>query len=307
MPNFKDSVTSVLQYNMNKLKACERERRPLLGTAVNISAPEPLPETQANASRVGYAVSVVDATRTFGKRKALDSVNLTIASGEMVALIGSSGAGKSTLLRLIDGLSPADSSSGEILVGGRLVQSSGQISRDIRALRAEIGFIFQQFNLVDRLSLLMNVLTGHLARVPLHRRLIRLFNHREKLAAMQALQSVGLADYATQRAGTLSGGQQQRAAIARMMVQGAKLILADEPIASLDPESARFVMDSLRQLNKRDGVTVIVSVHQLEHAKRFCDRIVALREGKIYCDCSVEALTDQMIEQLYERKILPEG
>lgn len=225
----------------------------------------------------------------------------------MVALIGSSGAGKSTLLRLIDGLIPADCASGEIRVGGRLVQSSGRICADIRALRGEIGFIFQQFNLVDRLSLLMNVLAGHLAKVPLPRRLLRLFNHQEKLAAMQALQMVGLAEYATQRAGTLSGGQQQRAAIARTMVQGAKVILADEPIASLDPESARLVMESLRQLNRRDGVTVIVSVHQLEQAKRFCDRIVSLRDGRIYCDCRSAELSDELVEQLYERNIIPKA
>lgn len=279
----------------------------MLGTAANFSAPAIHPEERPTASPFGHAVSVIDATRTFGRRKALDSVSLTIGGGEMVALIGSSGAGKSTLLRLISGLSAADTSSGEILVGGRVIQSSGRISRNVRVLRAEIGFIFQQFNLVDRLSLIMNVLAGHLSKVPLYRRLIRLFNHKEKLTAMHALQTVGLADYATQRSGTLSGGQQQRAAIARTMVQGAKLILADEPIASLDPESARLVMESLRQLNQRDGVTVIVSVHQLEHAKRFCDRIVALREGKIYCDCRAEELSDEMIERLYERKILPKA
>jgi phosphonate transport system ATP-binding protein len=251
-------------------------------------------------SRAG-SIEVENISRTFGPRKALDAISLSIESGEMVALLGASGAGKSTLLRHIAGLAPTDARSGQVRVGGRIVQSGGIISRDIRALRAGIGFIFQQFNLVDRLSLLTNVLVGHLPKMPRHRRMLGLFTRQEKLAAMRALSFVGLAEHASQRASTLSGGQQQRAAIARTIVQGAQVILADEPIASLDPESARLVMDELRQMNRIDGVTVVVSVHQIDHAKRSCDRVVALRDGRIYCDCHVEELTDERLGQLYGR------
>lgn len=251
----------------------------------------------------GGAVCVEQLDCTFGRFKALKEINLRVETGEMVALIGSSGAGKSTLLRLIAGLVVGDSHKGSIRVGEQLVQANGVVSRDVRSIRSNIGFVFQQFNLVDRMSLLKNVLVGHLSKMPLYRRLFGIFTYEERLAAMRALRFVGLEDHALQRASTLSGGQQQRAAIARAMVQQAKVILADEPIASLDPESARLVMDGLREMNQRDGVTVLVSVHQIDHAKRSCDRVVALRAGEVYCDCPVAELNDQRVEQLYEKKI----
>ena len=212
------------------------------------------------------AVEIEDVRKTFGRRTALHRVSLRVEPGEMLALIGPSGSGKSTLLRHISGLVAADRTAGRIRVLGREVQAAGRVTPDIRRIRSEVGFIFQQFNLVGRLSLLTNVLAGMLARVGTVRSLLGGFSLAEKRRAMQALQRVGLAEYAAQRASTLSGGQQQRAAIARAMEQRARILLADEPIASLDPESARLVMECLTSLNRQDGVTVIVSLHQVQFA-----------------------------------------
>lgn len=247
-------------------------------------------------------ISVSDVSKTYRGRRALDAVSLQIRRGEMVALLGPSGAGKSTLLRQIAGLEASDRGSGEIMMDGHRVQAGGRMSSRIRALRAEMAFIFQQFNLIGRLSLLMNVLAGRLARTPWCRRQLRWFTEEEKQNAMRALHAVGLSEYASQRASTLSGGQQQRGAIARAMVQGARVVLADEPIASLDPESARIVMDGLRELNRQRGVTVVVSVHQIDHARRSCDRIVALRDGQILLDCHVDELDDFKVQMLYGRQ-----
>jgi phosphonate transport system ATP-binding protein len=177
----------------------------------------------------------------------------------MVALIGASGSGKSTLLRHLAGLARGDAGSIEVL--GRQVQAEGRLNGDVRRQRADIGYIFQQFNLVGRLSVLQNVLLGGLGRMPRWRGSLSLFNAEEKQRAMQALERVGLAEFAAQRASTLSGGQQQRVAIARALCQQAEVILADEPIASLDPESARKVMEILADINRRDGKTVVVTLH----------------------------------------------
>ena len=199
------------------------------------------------------AVEVCNLSKTFpGGRTALSHVNLAIAPGEMVALIGASGSGKSTLLRHLSGLVAADRGheAGEVMISGQRMQSSGRLSKDVRRIRVNVGFVFQQFNLVNRLSVITNVLIGTLSRLPLWRTLLFRFPEHERQLAMAALQRVGIADWAFQRAASLSGGQQQRAAIARAMVQRAKLVLADEPIASLDPEAARRVMEALAELNR---------------------------------------------------------
>ena len=185
-----------------------------------------------------------------GGFSALDGVSLSFNSGEMVALIGASGSGKSTLLRHISGLVAGDAAAGHVTVGERTVQHSGRIDRGIRAIRAEVGFVFQQFNLVGRLPVLTNVLSGGLARMPLWRSCFKLFSAEEKARGLDALVRVGIAQHAYKRASALSGGQQQRAAIARTIVQRAKIILADEPIASLDPESARKVMQTLADVRE---------------------------------------------------------
>jgi phosphonate transport system ATP-binding protein len=245
------------------------------------------------------AVDIENLSKTFGKRSALHRVSLRVEPGEMLALIGPSGSGKSTLLRHISALVPADRDSGGIRVLGREVQSGGAITSDIRSIRSEVGFIFQQFNLVGRLSLLTNVLAGMLARVGTLRSLLGGFSLEEKGRAMHALQRVGLAEYAGQRASTLSGGQQQRAAIARAMEQRARILLADEPIASLDPESARLVMECLTALNRQDGVTVIVSLHQVQFAVQYCPRSVALKEGRIVYDGPSGELTGETLRRIY--------
>ncbi|RZT42807.1 phosphonate ABC transporter ATP-binding protein [Cupriavidus agavae] len=247
-----------------------------------------------------HAIEVRGLSKSFrADRKALDDVTLHIAPGEMVALLGASGSGKSTLLRHVAGFVTGDAGSGEILVNGRTVQRNGRLARDVRRVRAEIGFVFQQFNLVGRLPVITNVLVGMLTRIPAWRSLTRIFKAEEVQAGLDALAQVGIDDYAFQRASTLSGGQQQRAAIARTLVQNARVILADEPIASLDPESSRRVMSLLSQINRTRKVAVVVSLHQVDVAMRYCPRVVALRQGKVVYDGPSAALTPGMLRDLY--------
>jgi phosphonate transport system ATP-binding protein len=243
------------------------------------------------------AIEVRRLEKSFPCCKALDDVSLTVQAGEMVALIGASGSGKSTLLRHVAGFIAADA--GEIEVMGRRIQSGGRIAKDIRRLRAEIGFVFQQFNLVGRLSLLTNVLMGLLYRTSFWRGLLMRFSMGERQQAMEALTAVGIEQFAWQRAATLSGGQQQRAALARCLVQRAKVVLADEPIASLDPESARKVMELLATMNRERGCTVVVSLHQVEFAIKYCPRTIALHRGKVVYDGPSAALTPALLGELY--------
>ncbi len=245
------------------------------------------------------AVVVESLSKRFGRRHALKQVSLRIDTGEMVALIGPSGSGKSTLLRHIAGLLPGSRDSGAIRLFGREVQRRGVVSPHIRAIRSEVGFIFQQFNLVGRLPLLTNVLTGTLSRVGTLRSLLGIFPRAETRRALEALRCVGLAEYAAQRASTLSGGQQQRAAIARAMQQRARILLADEPIASLDPESARIVMELLQCMNRDEGVTVLVSLHQVQFALQYCPRSIAMKEGRIVFDGPTRELTPAVLRRIY--------
>jgi phosphonate transport system ATP-binding protein len=184
-------------------------------------------------------------------------------------------------------------------VHGKTVQRNGKIAPDIRRTRADVGFVFQQFNLVDRLPVIVNVLVGTLHRLPMWRSLLRWFTSAEVSRGVEALRRVGIAECCAQRASTLSGGQQQRAAIARAMVQGAKVILADEPIASLDPESSRKVMDILARVNREDQCTVVVSLHQVNVALKYCERTVALHQGRVVYDGPSVALTPTLLRELY--------
>ena len=247
------------------------------------------------------SISVENLSRTFEGARALDAVSLTVATGEMVALIGASGSGKSTLLRHIAGLAKGDAVPGgsKVIVGGRPVQSAGRLASDVRQIRAGIGFVFQQFNLVDRLPVITNVLAGMLHGVPAWRSAFRHFTREEIRIGVEALARVGMAERALQRASTLSGGQQQRAVIARTLVQRAGVILADEPIASLDPESSRKVMDVLARINREDGTTVLVSLHQVDIAIKYCPRTVALHRGRIVYDGPSSALTPPLLRELY--------
>ncbi len=232
----------------------------------------------------------------------LDNVTLSLRRGEMVALIGASGSGKSTLIRAIAGLTPIDAgrngNTGHIEMMGEAIQRDGRLSTS-RALRTRIGVIFQQFNLVPRLSLLTNVCFGLLGRLPIVRGTLGQFSDADKRVAMQALARVGIAEHALKRANELSGGQQQRAAIARSLVQGAELLIADEPIASLDPASARRVMDLLAEMNRKDGLTVFISLHQVEYALKYCPRTIALKSGKVAYDGPSTALTPAFLNQIY--------
>lgn len=230
----------------------------------------------------------------------LSDIDLKVNRGEMVALIGASGSGKSTLLRTIAGLTPIDRTEcSQISIFGTPIQSAGRITREAKTLRAQVGVVFQQFNLVSRLSVLTNVLLGLLGQVPAWRGSLGCFTRNEKHHAMRALQRVGIEQHALKRGSQLSGGQQQRAAIARTLVQGAEVLLADEPIASLDPSSARRVMDILADLNRREGITVLVSLHQVEYAMRYCRRTIALRDGEVVYDGPSEALTPAFLGELY--------
>jgi phosphonate transport system ATP-binding protein len=246
------------------------------------------------------AIRIERLSKTFNNgRKALDEIDLRVEPGEMVALIGASGSGKSTLLRHIAGFTASDAQPSQIQILGRPIQQNGRIVREVRRIRRDIGFVFQQFNLVNRISVETNVLVGALARLPLWRRLTGAFPRHERELSLAALREVGIGDHLHERAGNLSGGQQQRAAIARALVQQARIILADEPIASLDPESSRRVMEMLRKLNTERQLTVLVSLHQVDIAMQYCPRTVALRRGKVVYDGPSARLTPLLLQQLY--------
>lgn len=246
------------------------------------------------------AIEVQNLCKQFGKRAALSNVSLTVRPGEMVALLGASGSGKSTLLRHIAGLQRADArKGGRVSVLGCEVQAAGRLANDVRLTRSQVAMIFQQFNLVDRLPVMINVLAGALHRMPAWRWALGRFTDDERRLALDALARVGIEGCAWQRASTLSGGQQQRAAIARALVQGARIILADEPIASLDPASCRRVMEQLATLNREGGVTVLVSLHQVQFAFAYCPRTIALRAGEVVFDGATRELTAQRLTELY--------
>lgn len=243
------------------------------------------------------AVEARGLTKIFKEKVALKDISVSVQEGEMVALVGASGSGKSTLLRNINGLQRADL--GQVAIFGSVLQSNGSLHSKVRQLRSQVGFIFQQFNLVNRLSVLDNVLAGYLSQVTAGRAMTRWFSRDEKLRALSALEQVGILDQAYKRASALSGGQQQRVAIARCLMQGAKIILADEPIASLDPESARRVMEMLVQLNRERGITVITSLHQVQMVRHYFDRSVALRDGEVRFDGPTHELDSDRLDSIY--------
>jgi len=256
------------------------------------------------------SAALVDVRRvhkTFRRGTAVcRDISFRLHRGEMVALIGASGSGKSTLIRMIAGLEPIDPGNGRrpgeacgIDLFDLPMQRDGRVSGSAKRFRARVGVIFQQFNLVPRLSVLTNVCLGFLGNMPRHRSLLARFTAAEKQRAMQALARVGMAEHALRRGADLSGGQQQRAAIARTLVQGAEFILADEPIASLDPVSARRVMDILADLNRRDGITVLVSLHQVDYALAYCPRAIALKDGAVVYDGPSKALSRPLLNAIY--------
>jgi phosphonate transport system ATP-binding protein len=254
-------------------------------------------------------VEVRRVSKSFNRRTPiLKNVSFQLKRGEMVALIGASGSGKSTLIRAIAGLVPIDKGrpgrSGEadsdaIFLFGQPMQQNGRIIGSAKELRARIGVVFQQFNLVSRLPVLTNVCLGLLGRMPFLQGTLGRFTADEKRRAMRALDRVGMADHALKRGSELSGGQQQRAAIARTLVQGAELLIADEPIASLDPNSARRVMDILADMNRRDRITILVSLHQVEYGVKYCPRTIALKAGEVVFDGPSCELTPDLLNSIY--------
>ncbi len=234
-------------------------------------------------------------SRRFGAKTAVDDVSLEVPRGAFVGIIGRSGAGKSTLLRMVNRLQ--EPSSGRILFEGRDVTAlSGAALRD---WRQSCAMIFQQFNLVGRLDVLTNVLMGRLNHVGQARSLLKMWSAEDKAVALSALEQFDIASLAAQRAESLSGGQQQRVAIARALVQEPKIILADEPIASLDPRNTRIVMDALQRINRHYGITVVCNLHSLDLARSYCDRLVGMAQGRVVFDGTPSALTDDVARDLY--------
>ncbi|MBB5842544.1 phosphonate transport system ATP-binding protein [Conyzicola lurida] len=242
-------------------------------------------------------MTLTDVKKNFGKTRALQGVSLTIEQGEIVVLLGLSGSGKSTLLRHFDGLETPTSGSVEVL--GEDV--SALRGKPLRQLRSRVGFIFQQFELVGSLSVLENVLTGALARLTGPRLGLPTYPAALRSTAFDLLEEVGLGAQAFQRADTLSGGQQQRVAIARALMQDPEILLADEPVASLDPESSEQVMNLIREIGMKRNLTVICSLHQVELALSWADRIVGLRHGQVVLDTPSAGLSKQQVMEVYGR------
>jgi phosphonate transport system ATP-binding protein len=240
-------------------------------------------------------LELLHVSRRFGDTLAVADANLRLEAGEMTGIIGRSGAGKSTLLRLINRL--LEPSAGSILADG--IDVTRLRGRALREWRAHTAMIFQQFNLVNRLDVLTNVLIGGLIRVPAPRMLLRLFTVAERTRAVMLLDRLGLFDVAMNRADELSGGQQQRVAIARALMQNPAMLLADEPISSLDPSNAKLVMDALAELNRRDGITVICNLHTLDAARVYCRRVIGMAAGRIMFDGPPEALTEPALRAIY--------
>jgi len=234
-------------------------------------------------------------TRRFGDKIAVDDVSLTVPPGQMLGILGRSGAGKSTLLRMVNRL--LDPSAGTIHDGA--IDVTALKGRALRDWRTACAMIFQQFNLIPRLDVLTNVLMGRLNHRATLPSLLGLFTAAERAMALKTLERFDLLDVALLRAGQCSGGQQQRVAICRALLQEPRLLLADEPIASLDPHNARIVMDALRRINAEDGLTVLCNLHHLDTARLYCDRIVAMHTGRIVFDGTPADLTAERVREIY--------
>lgn len=241
-------------------------------------------------------ISIESVTKRFPNGfEALKGISTEIAAGSFTVILGPSGAGKSTLLRLLNGLETP--SGGSISIAGETLGKG-----NLRKLRSSVAMVFQQFNLVERLSVVTNVLTGRLAHRSWVGSVFYLFRTEDMDIAQQALARVGLTDKAWSRADKLSGGQQQRVGIARALAQRPKVILADEPVASLDPVSSEEIMGLLREIRDRDGITVVVNLHQVDLARRFADRIIGMNSGRVVFDGPPEALTPQALRTIYQRE-----
>lgn len=231
--------------------------------------------------------------------KGLNNINLTIPAGEFVAIVGLSGAGKSTLLRSINRLH--DISEGDILINGQSITKAK--GSQLRMIRRNIGMIFQSFNLVKRTTVLRNVLAGRVGYHSTIRTIIGKFPQKDIDLAFESLDRVNIAEKAYTRADQLSGGQQQRVAIARVLAQEAQIILADEPVASLDPLTTKQVMEDLKKINMELGITTIVNLHFIDLAREYATRIIGLRAGEVVFDGPVSEATDEKFAEIYGRPI----
>ena len=242
------------------------------------------------------SLKIKNLKKKFKDISAVNDINLEIKEGKIIGIIGRSGAGKSTLLRMINRL--VDPSEGSIEFNN--INITSLKGRSLRKWRSECAMIFQQFNLVERLDVLTNVLIGSLGRNYSLLNLIGIFSKEEKINALRNLDRFDLSEKALQKAGTLSGGQQQRVAIARALMQKPKILLADEPISSLDPKNAKRVMDDMMKINREDGITVICNLHSLDVAKKYCDRLIGLSDGKVVFDGTPDDLTAEISKELYD-------
>ena len=233
----------------------------------------------------------------------LDDVNLTIQDGEFVAIIGRSGAGKSTLLRAVNRMH--DISKGTLTVNDTNV--SGLRGKALRHFRREIGMVFQSFNLVSRTTVIRNVLSARVPEMPFWRVLLGAFRKEDKITALESLDKVGILDKAYIRADQLSGGQQQRVALARTLAQNPQIILADEPVASLDPVTAKQVMDDFLRINKEMGISILLNIHHVELAIEYADRIIGIRAGKIVYDGPSKEVDQTVLDSIYGEAAKQEG
>ena len=240
-------------------------------------------------------LDVRQVTKIFGRKAAVDQVSFRVDGPAFVGIIGRSGAGKSTFLRMMNGLTPA--SGGQIVVEDRDILALR--GTDARAWQSDCAMIFQQFNLVPRMDVVSNVLHGILNRRSTIQTVFNLWSRADILQALAILDRLGIADQAPKRAEALSGGQQQRVAIARALMQDPRIILADEPIASLDPMNAQIVMDTLKRINVEDGRMVIANLHTLDTARRYCDRVIGMRDGRVVFDGLPSQLTTGVARDIY--------
>lgn len=249
----------------------------------------------AHENGVAAMLRIANVSRRFGRSTAVSNVSMNIPKGQMVGVIGRSGAGKSTLLRMINRL--INPSEGAISFDG--VEVTKLRGAELRNWHRDCAMVFQQFNLVPRLDVMTNVLLGRLNHRSSTLSLLNIFSREEQLKAISALERLGIAQTALQRAGTLSGGQQQRVAIARALMQEPRIVLADEPIASLDPLNAQIVMDALADINEREGLTVICNLHTLDTARRYCERVIGMAAGKVVFDGPSDALNREAVRTIY--------
>lgn len=258
---------------------------------------------------MSHLLSIRNLQKAYGSgQPILRGITMEIPTGQFVGLIGLSGAGKSTFLRCINRL--VEPTGGEIWVPGDVFRDHGDSTavnilqlngRELRAWRRKTGMIFQQFNIVKRLSVIDNVLSGKLGYVGTVRGTLRLFNAQDKEDALINLDRVGMLKHAYKRADALSGGEQQRVAIARTLMQRPRLILADEPVASLDPKLSEIVLDILKRVAAEDGITTLVSLHTLEMTRRYSDRVIGLAQGEVAFDDIPANLSDEVVDQIYQR------